>query len=846
MVSGDVFPVPDWPPVCESVDIQHRLHSAQTSFSCGDSPLATKPYEFVAVSTSGRVSDTPQGHATLDLHRQVSGELRCTLESLTPLLAANDQVEFAKLSKAMQVSIGADIDQRIETAGPNLERDDKAKLKEKVDKKKVLMPFCLTGDPKTGPVAISGTSMKGSIRNDMAALLSSPLERVQERTFSMRPNMAEAGFRAERCLEPAPIVIVGVEIAEKAKDDRLIFHWLQNQEAGEPHEVVFVNSHVDGRSADPKHLKVGAEYATENSKAIFANRITTKCFVEDHKSKTSRNGPATVRDYAIVRYLNGLDTKGTFAEAFPRGRRGYEEVLVDKYSDIENSLVRGEDRSNPLSLFDDTISHIQDDVHGHLNDHPLDINAKTVSRNLTSLTRAESYRGLIGCLMYLEVDTVSGEFVSLGHHYRYRRAYRDTIRHSEEWKRADTPPGSIAPDVREILCPTADELTPGRPTRLTAARGLFGFVGTEKGEYQANKDEPLTFGMGVKQESDGENVRTDFSQLAGRIAVGMAVERVGDGAKMSDRFLASAHQHLILLRPLSSPKPSAVENYLQQDGVRQDASTLITYGDSANDPSGQLGGRKHYVHQPAARTRRELYELLPLEKGRALCLDEKHRQALIADDLDMLGTEQSNYGQYISRPGAKFGCTIRFVNLRIWEYAALRLVLEPTAANCQQLVGHLLPHLSANAQQAWQAETRSWPDKSSDANDPVLASKLGHGRPLGMGSIRWRVEEDRRLVSDDAMIAGHDFSQLSWDTSDRFPQALGELAEFLVTLNREDDQFSLDAWFAEVWLAWIRVHRFAGLTASPYPRAESRGSYTVYNYHTNIRRNHAKARKTAK
>ncbi len=151
-----------------------------------ESPEA--PYHFVPIEPDLAVTDAPVFHNVQQTGGDFwSGELRCTLTALTPLLAGNYQFEYEHLAES------------VKQAFENLARDRGATGHVKQDKK-VLEPLCLQAldqdRDRPGAVLIAGEALKGMVRGSLQALLSAPMERVQERTFSFRPNlMNDANIR---------------------------------------------------------------------------------------------------------------------------------------------------------------------------------------------------------------------------------------------------------------------------------------------------------------------------------------------------------------------------------------------------------------------------------------------------------------------------------------------------------------------------------------------------------------------------------------------------------------------------------------------------------------------------
>ena len=210
--------------------------------------------------------------------------------------------------------------------------------------------------------------------------------------------------------------------------------------------------------------------------------------------------------------------------------------------------------------------------------------------------------------------------------------------------------------------PSARDRTDGRPQKLTAARLLFGFVGTARS--QPADDAILSHGLGVRNQPNGEDRPSDFIHVAGRVRVNHAVEQ-GAGQDTAQRFLQPGQDFFVPLRPLGSPKPSAVEHYLHQDkdalNQRDDQGITLTYGDAEADASA-LNGRKFYLHNVrVSSTHTSAFE----SPGRN------------DPDADTLATDQASMARFVSREGRQFRFAIRFSSLKPWELGALLFVIDP-------------------------------------------------------------------------------------------------------------------------------------------------------------------------
>ncbi len=795
------------------------------------------PYHFVPIEPASAVEDGPVWHDRLDLDTLWSGELHCTLTALTPLLAANDQYELAQARPELH--------QAFETLAR--QRFGSVPLPPIKEEKKILEPLAdsKTGSTEPGAVLIAGAALKGMIRHAVAALLSAPMERVQERTASYRPNIKTltgkhnpirvaipafvaggGGWQDEAKTTPYPVNLIVL--------DGLVGTICFVHPDALPHLPPRIQSLCNeepqaraARYADPRQ-RAGLCLTHQEADAIRGVGLSMANILK----RGGPNSPTRLEGWLPVVNLNGIDLGAElnrrFHEMNPELAR---ELSTKSPGGYPLLFVRLPDRARETPLNDlvllrafyRSLLHLADGDQGHLLKHPL-IDGREDGKTVGERLRAFRTRGLLpGDIVYLE-ETDSGNganWSSLGHHFYYRWRFRTTLHRTPLPADQGGHAQQLAPGLRDILCPRPLEMTPGRPEKLSAARLLFGFVGTSQGGYA--ETEPLTFGLGL-EEKGGKKKPSDFAQLAGRVAVNMAVEQDANVA-LTERFLNADKSCLVPLRPLGSPKPSAVEHYLTQDRLdeRPDGGILCTYGDTPTDAAvGKLRGRKHYLHQPDAASKPACYELL----GPASA-DWKS-----GDNFNLL-SDQASIGRFVSKPGRKFRFTIRLVNLRQWELGALLFALEPMFDDVKQL-HDLLPEKARGPLRKWidKAEQKVW-----HANPArMLAHKLGHGRPLGLGSVTVRVEAMRHLVKDEAKL-------MDW-RDEGAEERRKAIAAFAAHMAKQPDAI-LALWVERCLVPWLQVHRYAGRTSFDYPRLERRGDRTIFNYHSELRSQHADGRKRA-
>lgn len=322
-------------------------------------------------------------------------------------------------------------------------------------------------------------------------------------------------------------------------------------------------------------------------------------------------------------------------------------------------------------------------------------------------------------------------------------------------------PAQKNPEGREGLVPLREEQG-DKPERLSAVRRLFGYAADD------NND-------GLKDVGKG-----NYSQLMGRISVNAAIEVIEPGKEKDEaRF-----EKPIFLKELGQPKPSAVENYLKQPNHPNrnrpgDKATLVTYGDAAGyDTPGQLAGRKFYLdRKDAHEAERKKSDIEPWTD-----MDAKESNRL---------NKRSTLALEVSKPERRFRFTLRFRDLDPDELAAVLLAL--------------CPNQFANA--------------VGGKYEKGYCSKLGYGRPLGLGSVCIEAKE-LLLLKDDGVN----------------PPALTKEAALGAWFARE----SKDAKFPQL-KEWLKVHQQKHPDAKDYERDP--GTKEIFTVHTKLRAEHSRARR---
>lgn len=397
------------------------------------------PYRFIPVPEK-IVAAAPVWHDGTHVDEPTySGELRCSLKALTPLLAANQRYPLSAANKRTFE----------EWLGTTLSDD-----------KKVAEPLRL----KDGRIALAGTGLKGMLRHSLAALLGAPMERVGEHHFTYRPNLDFS--HAEKRVDVRPAFL--------APDDNTLegpsMLWIL---AG-ARDAIFIREDawpeiersIDAHGLLPKGISVSG-VAPPNK-----NRIDVGL------------GWKPEENYVLLSYKGGIDGEGLFGESHNPPTRTYHHVVV-RESAVNHAIALDLDHE-VLKAYKQTYKQTQTVLAnvqtGHLSNHPnivgttRDACRRAIERN----TEIEDWQ-----LIYVELTldknglvSAASKVLSMGHHFRYRWAYSSTIR---RWN---------GTELRTCLSPTPEEQAPV-PTALTGVRSLFGYVSSDdkdtgigKGKHQ--------------------------------------------------------------------------------------------------------------------------------------------------------------------------------------------------------------------------------------------------------------------------------------------------------------------------------------------------------------------------
>ncbi len=485
-------------------------------------------------------------------------------------------------------------------------------------------------------------------------------------------------------------------------------------------------------------------------------------------------GSSPQKEYRVLEYINGYagfwydDDKGV--------KENYTHLLVPMGSSTKGILGNSRFRG-----FIRTMRFLKDETTGHLVETPYD---KDQKKHILQEVR-KVYDRLIedggpngGELKESVFDRVAfwGIFdkkeYSFGYNFRYLWRYNDTIQTQggkprkilvplqiETVAKRELLSGENSP--RKILVPLQIETEGSEQVELSMARLLFGYIGDSD-----IRTDPILVG------ENREN------KLAGRVSINHAVEVLKEGKTTpEERFIPEGY-----LVELGSPKASSPEHYLQQDSR---SKTMKTYGLSTNEKSGELAGRKFYLHQK-----------------------DSSSSQYFSENTDNKRNERSALAHDISKKGVQFRFAIRYKNLRAWELGALVLALQLKREHLCTIAGE--ENRSADY-------LKRRPEKEGL---PYFAHKIGHGRPLGLGSVRFTIEN--KSVKE----------QKEWVTA---------LKKRLESSSEDTGKsFNLTKWREEILLQWLKVLNYADSTTCSYPRYENQPE--IFRFHQEARKAQFKAK----
>ena len=298
------------------------------------------------------------------------------------------------------------------------------------------------------------------------------------------------------------------------------------------------------------------------------------------------------------------------------------------------------------------------------------------------------------------------------------------------------------------------------------------------------------------------------NSLAGRISPNSAIE-VDSEKATEDRFLKNNNNSFyMVLKPLGSPKTSAVEMYLTQDNINQrnDQGVVCTYGDTLDDESaGDLRGRKGYLHQSECDEKDSYLNQRPEEY----------------DDKDSYFSDQSSIVGYVSKSGRLFKSKIRFQNLADWELGALIMAVFPKPEYVKILSEIMNFKIDSK-----------FKDFTESKEENYFAQKIGHGRPLGLGSISCKLDELKLLKQNENGF-------LVFNNQKNINKYIEAFADMLIQKLQDKKQ----KWFNQILLPWLKIRIFSNTKIAYYYKGKDN---KIFSYHTKIRSDHSRGRKKLK
>jgi len=655
--------------------------------------MSTLPYDFVSIDTAKIKSHEPIWHdgSQVDKLGLLSGELHVTMTVKTPLLVGNTHYSAEQAEGAVT---GADGLTQLPAMLGNFGRVKKTK--------NIIEPLFgpqqANGQP--GPVLINPRAIKGMIRHSIGALTNAPMERVGERQYLFRPNVARKQFTGNY-LHHAKLIMVPAVVLEVGDGD-LKLQLLGNRADLALPKLIWTKP-TD--RANLESLFDVFETGQRTKKAIDRNVVQ-----QQNKSVFRYGGHQTVgtQSFTLCSYRSGQDGRSLHAQRFNGANAALVPcekhpwiVINDAWRGAIVSLHKTDRVMQQLKL---TYEVLADTKVGHLKDHP-SLKDKDEKKRISDAVKDEQHWHAHQ-LVFVEVAAAAfarpvitaSDIVSLGHHFRYYWAYTDSVRQRANADGVRVDRSELTPTPTEVPTEKSD-----KPSALSGARSLFGYV--------RDKENPSTH-LGKKE----------FTRLAGRIAPNFAVE-VDSHKPIAERFMAGS---LCTALPiLGSPKPSAAEFYLDQATnfdfryTDQQAAELVndqhpsiiqTFGEWHNtgrdiQTSPRLRGRKFYPH--------------------AKCVAFPNYPDYAAPADDHVQSDQASLVRYVLKPGARLKVAIRFKDLRPAELALLVGVLEPV--------------------RIFRKIYRGPGEVSATLG---YANKLGYGRSIGMGSVACNIDAVRTFGND--------------------------------------------------------------------------------------------------
>lgn len=641
-----------------------------------------------------------------------TGEIYCTLHALTPILIGNVHKEYKEAKKNENKSQTSD--EQEETMEylneeEKKEFDSKRNSNDNPDPRhKIIFPFKFPkecyGNLKE-KYGIPGSQLKGMIANFIAALTSSPLQRVTEHHYTFRPNIALSKSKIEWN--------IGI-IVDKQGDEYKVLKVPKGAYCYGPDD--YAKRFGTSNKQDKKYKGLNTEHeAILDDIENLIDRYRDKVSYQKNILKDLNNiSPVKVgcrQNKWDLRNINqsqpfnaigvphhtGIDGAGDllsgFKQANPDQGRGnhYYSLWIDKKKLLDNTTNLYTISSRTYHKYKKTQQILATE---HLEAHPLDksLSKTKIDEMKARIKKLEKLQPLD--LIFFETYTNDREILTFGRHLYYRWAYDHSIvkKHFYDQQEEITENKSYlkfqSNEIQSYTNAGFDNL------QLTIRRNLFGFNLPEGETTESKRNQYIT-------------------SMAGRIHFNYAV-----------CCETGEEKHWVPLKILGSPKPSAVEMYIKQNKGQSTSSKgyhtsqihLKNYGEGElkNDPYDELRGRKFYLHHHKESVFNDnSYYKCTKEDINSIKKDSIYND-LNATARTLLCPKKED-GKEIKHP--QFHFTVRFENLRDWELGMLLFALRLSQEN-------------------------------QNLQNVKYGHKLGHGLPLGLGSCLITVDKVKQLTID--------------------------------------------------------------------------------------------------
>lgn len=373
------------------------------------------PYQFVPIIFRNQDAEKRlNAHVVRDgsysdpQEQLLTGKIDCELTVLTPLLVGQFRYGHGEMQENCEAPLSE--------ATPS--------------EKGILEPlfYCPRGDNtlESSRVLLSGAGLKGMLRHSLGAILTAPMERVQEQKYSYRPNMAPVGGRYQF----REAIVVGTPDLENG--------------------ILQVKILPRGRNA--KFLKNGMALPADSTQFSYVGGI-------DGDAKL-----AWGQVYSRVAVANAILTSGRIINVL--------QVIVEQYLKTQEELADNEVGHLSTRHPDiDNQGHYQSSRKRH-SEHVPAIKA-SIRRN-TALK--------VDQLIFVEIDTENNDqIVSFGHHFRYRWRYADSVKTVQKDATGEN-------KLRQEVTKLPGEHLGDTGGRLSGVRSLLGYVDDDLGIAEDNND----------------------------------------------------------------------------------------------------------------------------------------------------------------------------------------------------------------------------------------------------------------------------------------------------------------------------------------------------------------------